>query len=325
MSGTSAASIRRLTFTPNDSEQHIKVTKDGSRILYYVPGPDISRIISESLTPPFTYAHTYTLDLETKKTAEIDDAFNLYPTIPLAWSVDENQVVLSEISTRKIYIVDPDRKSLQELKIPPDGVSELFEFSYSPDGKYIQYTVVNKYADPSFTSFLYGFEEKSSIQLGNTNANCLHSEWSPTGTQLLLLCDLSTNGIAPDYNVYVLDMTGSKSSYVKATSDFQGCNMPTWSPDGKQILMFCVKNSKRGFVLVNSDGSGYKEINLSGPNIPTHFWESVWTPDGRQVLYLGGDDLDFVNIYITNIDGSNNHAITAQKANYSQLSAFAIP
>jgi Tol biopolymer transport system component len=326
ISSVDTESIERLTFTPLDREKAIKVTRDGSQILFYVPAPDISRITSESLTPPATYAHTYILNMRTKKIAEINDALGLYPAIPLSWSTNEDQVVLSEISSRKIYLVNPDKKSLQELKIPPFGVSELFELSYDPKGKQILYILVNKYATPSFTSFLYDLETKTTIQLKNAEANCLHSEWSPTGEQVLLLCDLSTDGISPNYHVYILDITRRSIISTKEVADFPQCNMPTWSPNGKQILMLCINNSHRGLFLVNSDGSNYGELKINNPSANlSHVWEIAWVPDGQKIVYIEGEDQDASNIYIVDIDGSNNFSITTQKANYSELSTFVSP
>jgi Tol biopolymer transport system component len=310
-------SIKRLTFTPTDPEKAIKVTKDGSRILFYVPNPDA---VSDALTP----AHTYVLNLKTQKITEIGDTLGLNPTRPQTWSIAEDQFVLSETSSRRIYLANPDEKNVRELKIPPSGVSELFEFHYSPDEKHILYILVNKYSVPAFTSFFYDVETKTVIQVGDPAANCLHFEWSSSGKQIVLLCESSTDGISANYHVKILDIAEKNTIDIQEVVDFSQCNLPTWSPDGKQILMLCIKNNRRGLFLVNSDGSNYQEIELKPMIELPHIWGIVWAPDGRQFLYSTGEDEDVTNLYIANIDGSNNHIITAQAANYHELSTFAI-
>lgn len=315
-------SIRRLTLTPNDSEKAIKVTKDGRRILFYVPGPEMDRINSESLTPPSTYAHTYVLNLESNITSEMGDSLNLNPTIPLGWSVDENRIVLSEVSTRKVYMVDPSKKRRVELVIPPSGVSELFSLSFSPDGQQILYTVVNKYSDPAFTSFFYDLDTKTIVQLGNHKANCMYSAWSPIGNQILLLCDLSFDGISPNYHVYIINRDNISLNEIV---DFPQCNTPDWSPDGKKILMVCTKGTYREIILVNSDGSEFRKIEINLSDGLSHIWELSWAPDGQRFLYIAGESQDLSKIYVSDIDGSNNFSVSTQVANYSDLAIFTIP
>ena len=319
MSSANPETMERLTYTPNESEKAIKVTRDGSRILYYVPGSGADQITSNALTPPATYAHTYVLNLKTKKAEEIGDGAGLNPTMPQDWSIDDKQVVLSEISSRKIYLVNPDEKSVQEIAIPPSGVSEVFEFSYAPDEKRVLYTLNNKYADPSFTSFLYDLDTKAEVQLGDGKANCLHSAWSPDGNKVLLVCDLSTDGISPNYHVYILDVTGRDAVNVNMVADFPQCATPVWSPDGSQVAMLCAKQGNSGIFLANSDGSGYKEIKID-TNLPPRIWELAWSPSGQQLLFVAGEERESSIIYVMNVGGSNIHAITGQKTNYDNLS-----
>lgn len=321
VSSANPESVERLTFTPNEPEKAVKISKDGSRILYYVPGSDTDQITSNSLTPPAKYAHTYVLDLKTKEAQEIGDGVGLNPTMPQGWSIDGEQVILSETSSRKIYLVNPDKKSAQEIAIPPSGVSEVFEFHYAPDGKRVLYVVNNKYTDPSFTSFLYDIDTKAEVQIGDGKANCLHAAWSPTGKQVLLVCDLSTDGISPNNHVYILDVIGGNAVNVNMVADFPQCATPVWSPDGLQVAMLCAQNGRSGIFLVNSDGSNYKEIKTIA-DIPPHVWELTWSPRGQQLLFVAGEERQSSSIYMMNVDGSNARAITGQKSGYGNLTVL---
>lgn len=321
VSSANPESVERLTFTPNEPEKAVKISKDGSRILFYVPGSGADKANANTLTPPAAYAHTFILDLYSKEVEAIGDSAGLNPTIPQDWSVDGGQAVLSETSSRKIYLVNPDGKSVQEIVVPPSGVSEIFEFHYAPDGKRVLYVVNNKHADPSFTSFLYDIDTKAEVQIGNDKANCLHMSWSPAGNQVLLVCDLSTDGISPNNHVYIFDVTGGGADNVQEIADFPQCAMPVSSPDGSQVAMLCTQDGRSGIFLAKPGGSDYQEIEISA-DIPPRVWELTWSPSGQQLLFVAGGERESSSIYVMNVDGSNTRAITEQKSNYDNLTVF---
>jgi Tol biopolymer transport system component len=49
-----------------------------------------------------------------------------------------------------------------------------------------------------------------------------------------------------------------------------------------------------------------------------------WSPDGQKILYIAGKDENSLHIYMMNNDGSDNHAITTQSSNYSELSTYSL-
>jgi Tol biopolymer transport system component len=322
--------VERLTFTPNDPEQDILITKSGGWILFHVPSPGVERILSESLTGLAASPRTSLLNMKTRTTEDL--GISLGTNIPLAWAKDESQIVLATPNSGKVYILGKNGEAIQELEVPHRYTGSAIEsLSYSFDEAQIAYEEAysHSFAPPAGTnsSFIYDVRTMTTIDLNKISETCRTPKWSPSAKKLLLSCDLSTNGLTADLHVRIFDFKMGESITVREVADLPKCTGPSWSPDGKKIVLMCQEGDTGLFRLfsVNSDGSDYKQINLSGPNVPSHFWEPIWTPEGRQVLYLGGDNSDSVDIYITNIDGSNNHAITAQKANYSQLSAFALP
>lgn len=321
-------SIERLTFTPRDPERYIKVTKDGSRILYYVPQPDPSRIQSDSLIPPATYAHTYVLDLKNKMTIDIGKLAGLSPTIPQTWSVNESNVVLYEGRSGKIFTVNPDEKSVLELFLPNPKGSYPNGINYSPDGTQIAYTEDSSFSGVftlvNDTPFIYDLKTKATRRLGDGSTDCYDPRWSPVEKQILLTCNLSTDGWTFNYHVRLFDTTTGEEAVIKGASDAQ-CVDPAWSPTGKQFVMVCNTQNGQGIFLVNSDGGGYKEIKISLPVTPKFLQRPTWSPDGRQIIFIAGENQNAENIYITNLDGSSNVAITTQAANYSELSIYSIP
>jgi Tol biopolymer transport system component len=311
-------SVERLTLTPVDSEQDLKITKHGERILFSVLGTNLGW-------------GTYIMDLKAKSTTELSDsALGLRSIKPLVWSFDENQAVLLETQTAKIYTVSLDKKSVKELKIPHTfDFSTITGIDYSPDGKQLAYTEYHNPTPPLSTksSFVFDFETKLVIPLvDNNTATCDESKWSPNGKRVLLYCDLSTDGIAEDNHIYILDVIGNNPVTIKEIANLPCGRSPgakfAWSPDGTQfVAAYCKMNDDpRSLFIFNSDGSVNR--GFSSPANQIYISEMVWSPDGEKILYTAGKDKNSLNIYMVNSDGSNNHIITTQPSNYSELSIY---
>jgi Tol biopolymer transport system component len=107
-------------------------------------------------------------------------------------------------------------------------------------------------------------------------------------------------------------------------SELKSCRYSAWSPDGKQIIAVCLRENL-GLFLINSDGTGFREIKIKDSDNFAHLSYPVWSPDGMQIVYIAGDDWNLTNIYSVNLDGSNNHPLTSQVGEYSVLSVYQVP
>jgi Tol biopolymer transport system component len=316
-------SIERLTFTPVDFEQDLKITKHGEQILFSILGTNLGW-------------GTYIMNLKAKSTTELSDSvLGLRSIKPLAWSSGEKQAVILETQTGKIYTVSLDKKSVKELEIPHTfDFSTITDIDYSPDGKQLAYTEYHNPTPPLSTksSFVFDFETKLIIPLvDNDTATCDEPKWSPDGKQVLLYCDLSTDGISENNHIYILDVIGSDTVTIKEIADLPCGRSPgakfAWSPDGKQfVAAYCrMKNDPISLFLFNSNGSIDKKFSSQGGlDSSIYISEISWSPDGQKILYIAGKDGNSLNIYMMDIDGSNNHAITANPSNYSEVSVYSI-
>lgn len=77
------------------------------------------------------------------------------------------------------------------------------------------------------------------------------------------------------------------------------------SPDGKQFLMRQIRRTQDDIVVVNRDGSGWRDItnDVSYDRYPR------WSPDGSQIAFAS-DRSGSYEIWICNNDGTNLHQIT---------------
>lgn len=324
-------SIEQLTFTPTDPETNLYITKYGTRILFYVP----NRIASEYPTASAADSHTHILELKTKKTIDIGYPLGLKTTvIPQAWSLEEDKILFSgsEGFIRKIYTTNSEGKNPQELDIPISKGSFPFEIRYSPDGEQISYTE-NSYFSGEFelvmyTPFIYDFRTESATRLGDGLTDCWRTQWSPVGKQILLFCNLSTDGETTIPQIRLFDINSDGNNIVtNEIAEFDCGGVFAWSLSGKQFVAHCeTDNNQNAITIFNSNGSVQKEI--LDKDIPieesAYIKELAWSPDGQKILYIAGSDENSLNIYMMDADGSNNHAITTQPSNYSELSVYSL-
>jgi Tol biopolymer transport system component len=80
-----------------------------------------------------------------------------------------------------------------------------------------------------------------------------------------------------------------------------------------------------GLFVINSDGNGLQEVKLGNPGSPAFLRYPTWSPDGNQIIYTAGTDYQHTNIYCVNFDGTNNHPLTHQAADYQELSVYPMP
>ncbi len=315
---TDFETIERLTFTPDEAEHDLKITKDGKRLLF-------------SLMDPSHTWHPYIMDLKTKTATDISKAaLGEYSPKALAWSSDERRVVLFDMSSLKSYTVDLNGGNLKELEIPHKFDSSIFtDINYSPDGQKIAYTEYHQPVPPLSTksSFIFDFATKSVFPLiSDATATCSDPEWSPTGKHILLSCDLSTDGVSIDSHLYVFEVIESNPFSIKETADL-ACGLDfAWSPKENQFASNCkATNDGDSLVIFDSNGRIAKKFPLRGAvGNPMVVGEITWSSDGQKILYVAGKDRNSLNIYMMDSDGSNNHAITTRSANYSELSVYAL-
>ncbi len=314
-SGPNFNSLEQLTFA-REAARHgarsLRVTRNGDQILFFVGSVDIS-------DRPFD-PHTYVLTTTTKTLIELS-GLAFPPWLPEAWSIDEKQILLSEPSDGDVLIMNRNGTNIRRLSIPHIYASSIIEgVQYSPDGRFIVYEELNpnyQIGEHYFSSFIYDFVTEAVVPLNDPSADCRQPKWSPKGKLIAAVC----NTIDSHY-VSIFDVVDVNK--IEKVSEFPQCSDQAWSPNGAQLVMVCLKDDTSNLFIVNSDGSALKKILASTLSGSSNLMNPIWTPDGKQILYISGTDASRSNIYLINSDGSNNHAITHQVANYQEMSVYPI-
>lgn len=328
-------SIEQLTFTPLFGEYYLRVLDNGENIYFYVSSFETQ---NESVETSEMHRHIYLLNTENKQLDDITNFFTDFDYIwephTIDWSDAQKQFVVirydgSEYDIKSyLDIIDSQGVRKQHVFIPTigDTPATVDDAVWAPDGEKLllsqQVIGVAQAKYPGSLLFVYKISDGSIVQITNYEDNCYLSSWSPTSQQIVTTCEyISSNrtlNSAGEKTVRILSAENNESLYEYI--GFSPCEYPSWSPDGEQISFVCKKkNGEEGIFVVNADGSKFHEIDIENFDDFLFFHGPHWSPDGTKIIYvafLSNYDASHGKIYSVNIDGSDNHAITAEEGQY---------
>ena len=157
-------------------------------------------------------------------------------------------------------------------------------------------------------------------------ADGLAPVWSPDGTKLAFE---GFAGSDPDGNIFTVQANGTGLTQLTQFAEPFNAVAPVWSPDGTK-LAFSVGNMQGGgytIWIMNADGSN--QTSYPGSSF-IYDWGNMigrivnWSPDSTKVAFpstaaLDGNpsdpDINSVNIWVMNADGTNRHPLTQYNVN----------
>lgn len=219
------------------------------------------------------------------------------------WSPDGEKIAFASDATGNFDIYVMGSPTRNREKLTSDPANEWCP-SWSPDGKRIAF-ILNEVGTQ-----IPGKRRVYVMDADGTNRRRLTQSageeefrpaWSPDGRSIAF-----TSNRDGEWQIYVMNADGEKTSLTKLTAIPGGAQRPAWSPDGKKIAF----DSNGDIWVMKADGGQQLALTQdgNGNGYP------AWSPDGRKIIFQSHRDGN-AEIYIMDADGSNQHALTFNSTN----------
>lgn len=200
-------------------------------------------------------------------------ADDLYP----AWSPDGKQLAFASRrdGNSEIYILNLADASVQRVTHQP---SEEWAPAWSPDGKRLAYQSDRNGQSDIYVSAPDGRDE---TRLTPYEGNHEAPHWAPDGRRIVFDSDLDVGeAVHASINIYLMNADGSNPRRLISYGE-----SPAWSPDGKTIAFTAMRGGHWQVLLINVDGSGYRQLT-TGAYAARY---PAWSPDGRWLAFAGNE------------------------------------
>lgn len=231
-----------------------------------------------------------------------------------AWSPDGNKVAYtafvmrSKTKTRNadmfIYEISTGKRWLVSYR---QGINSGANFD--PDGKSI-YLTISQSGSPDIFKMTTDGDLIKKLTNGPLGAMNVEPAISPDGKKLAFSSDRSGNPM-----IYIMGADGSNPKRVTFAGKFNAT--PAWSPDGKKIAFSGWQDDHFDVFVMDADGTNM--VRITSARKPSGKWsrneDPVFSADGRLLMYTS-DRTGTSQIYISNLDGSEERRITNDSHNY---------
>jgi Tol biopolymer transport system component len=188
-----------------------------------------------------------------------------------------------------VNAIQPSAAAIDATPTPSSRATGQIAFTSNRDGNFEIYVMnadgsnVRRLTDNSASDGQYGIA------------------WSPDGKKLVFSSNRLT-GSNDNFQLFEMDADGSNAHLLN--SSYCGC-YPAFSPDGKRIAFAGFTYNFEIFVM-DSDGS--HAVNLTQSKDKD--FNPAWSPDGRSILFETRRDGQWDELYVMNVDGSNQRRLT---------------
>ena len=155
--------------------------------------------------------------------------------------------------------------------------------------------------------------------LGGETASFNSPSWSPDGTQIAVVGNNNAKaGGAIDDDLWTVGAGGGEATALteshdrsigdSAMSDVYASSetRPLWSPDGKTIYVLSSRNGSTHLYAVPSSGGAAKQITTGERRISA----VTLSNDGKRIAYIAADATNPGDLYVADVDGSNEQQLT---------------
>jgi len=241
----------RLTSTPG-RDAHPSFSRDGKNIAFQSP--------RDGTDPLQVEIYTMASDGSNQKRVTRLGGFSGVPS----WSPDGKRIIFQVKKLEKnqkwvegfwqIYVMNADGSGVKQLT---RGNSNFQVPNWSPDGSKILY-----FSDQTGNNeiFVMNSDGSNQRQLTDNKADDFLGCWSPDGKNISFVSNRDSR-----YEIYVMKSNGkdpTRITYSLGDTIYaaQGSAEPSWSPDGKYILLAATINDFMDLYVVHPDGSGLRRF-----------------------------------------------------------------
>ena len=177
---------------------------------------------------------------------------------------------------------------------------------WSPDGKFL-YFVSDKNGNWNF--WRMAIDENTGKALGapepatSPSKYSRHLSFSADGKKMIYVqSEVQSNIQGVEFDEKNEKIVGTPNWITTGDREVTRAEL---SPDGKQFLMRQIRRTQDDIVVVNRDGSGWRDLT----NDAAFDRYPRWSPDGKQIAFASDRSGNY-EIWICNNDGTNLHQVT---------------
>ena len=277
------------------------------------------KIVASVDRGPRSHREIYTMDWDGGNPKKITNHRSI--SISPAWSRNGEHVAYTSFITRKIgkgprkknadifmYNMKSGKRWLVSYR---DGINSGSEFL--PNNNELLVTLSLKRTADIYRMSLDG-KKITPITRGPGRAMNVEPAVAPNGRKIAFSSDRSGKPM-----IFTMNLDGSGIKRLTFAGHYNAT--PTWSPDSRKIAFAGFDKKKRNFdiFIVNSDGTGLARLTSAKKRSGKYSnnEEPAFSPDGRHVMFVSDRDGN-KQLYMVNIDGSNERRITFDDKHYSK-------
>ena len=206
----------------------------------------------------------------------------------------------SATGTKSLLWTDGRDPAWPPGKAAPELVGS--DYAFSPDGSRVvfEHSVdEGRSGLPSDELFVMNADGSGLRQLTHDGAHDGFPTWSPDGTRVVYTSYRGDRFVAGclasaecPSDLHVINADGSAETRLTYTPGDE--SMPSWSPDGTQIVFRSTRDDPAGTLFVmNADGTDARALDTG---TTSNYWPR-WSPDGRSVAFVAEEENRRFGIY----------------------------
>jgi Tol biopolymer transport system component len=163
---------------------------------------------------------------------------------------------------------------------------------------------------------LEGTVINSVIKTSGENAGVDYSLFSPAADKVLYRM-ASNDGVKPVARLHIINADGANDIVLETRAAYN--NLPAFSPDGTKVAYFiqgehdAQSRSRDTLVVVNTDGTGRRQLTGLVNSSDHHLEVPDWSPDGTKIVCLTEPDDEGYDIIVVDVDDAEVHQVTTDQ------------